>query len=218
MDITEHKLQCDAQPWEWAWFNRPGERHRTRVTDDGVIVWNGRTFRFIDSCLPAGTDVEVRIWADVYCVTVADIDSQAAADKQRQQQDDDARRDRLNKRRTNAQALNARIALPVTWEVAIKDVLSGLSANSNGDGRNRATVEHVRVLQELRDGRLIRKAGDFLCSRAQGNWANQQPEKAYDGDGNAYEPAVNCKACLRIAARWMRPDKGSTGDSEQPAG
>ena len=46
-----------------------------------------------------------------------------------------------------------------------KDVISGLTENSWGDGQKANTVYHVYLKEPLHDGRLYRSAGDFLCSR-----------------------------------------------------
>lgn len=46
--------------------------------------------------------------------------------------------------------------------------------------------------------------------------AKQQPTdavekalRAHDGAGVPYQPKVTCKACLRLAARWMRNDEST---------
>lgn len=93
------------------------------------------------------------------------------------------------------------------WDVGIKDVLSGLSQTSFGDGRNRATVEHIYLLEPLQAGRLARKAGDFLCTAASGSngkrWSSKVIERSHDGDGLPYQPKVSCRACLAAAERWI---------------
>jgi hypothetical protein len=96
----------------------------------------------------------------------------------------------------------------VAWDVGIKDVLSGLSETSWGDGRSAATVEHVYLLEPLTAGRLVRQAGDFLCTAAAGTngkrWSSKVIERAHDGDGQPYRPRPTCKACLALAKRWMK--------------
>lgn len=80
--------------------------------------------------------------------------------------------------------------LPFKWEGRIKEVLSGLSENSNGDGWKKNTVVHVRLLEDFKRGRFSRNKGDYLCSpKKTSNW----------GDGGIYD-AVTCKSCLQRAA------------------
>jgi hypothetical protein len=49
-------------------------------------------------------------------------------------------------------------------------VLSGLSANSWGDGSRRNTVYHVVLQEPLHVGRLKRSTGDLLCSTNRGRF------------------------------------------------
>lgn len=80
--------------------------------------------------------------------------------------------------------------LPFKWKAQIKEVLSGLSENSNGDGWKKNTVIHVQLLEDFKRGRLTRNKGDYLCSpKKVPNW----------GDGGNYTE-VTCKSCLKRAA------------------
>lgn len=49
----------------------------------------------------------------------------------------------LERRAQDAEAFNASLLIPVSWRPGMKDVLSGLSEGSMGDGANRRTVVHV---------------------------------------------------------------------------
>ena len=118
-------------------------------------------------------------------------------------------RARANAKRREAEEFNASLHVPVSWITGIKDVLSGLSANSWGDGRNTATVDHILLLEDLHDGRLIRHAGDFLCTTEHGSNGKQwrgtdydQRYMSYDADNQPYHPKVTCKACIKIVQRW----------------
>ena len=99
--------------------------------------------------------------------------------------------------------------LPVRWQVGQKDVLRGLSARSWGDGRSKATVNHIHLLEPLEKGRLVRTAGDFLCTAAQGSngrrWSSVEAT-ALDGDGGNYQPKVTCSKCLSLARHWITPE------------
>lgn len=192
------------------WFNRVrGGKHAAVVTADGCVLLEGESLAFKGDALPPGTSVQV--WLNVsgffVCATDADLAQAEAERHARQAQEDEVRRLRLNALRAEAEAFNARIKLPVRWEAGIKDVLSGLSETSRGDGRNKATVEHILLLEPLTAGRLKREAGDFLCTAASGSngkrWSHQSAEHAVDGDGNLYQPEITCKACLALAKKWM---------------
>ena len=102
--------------------------------------------------------------------------------------------------------LNLRNRLPFKWRAAVKDVLSGLLLDSNGDGRNRRTVEHIFVLEPFCSGRLKRSQGNYLCTAADigKNWSNQSASVAVDGDGDEYEPEITCKGCLKLARQLMK--------------
>lgn len=110
-----------------------------------------------------------------------------------------------NHKRDQAGCINGRIRLPVAWEPAIKDVLYGLLENSWGDGRSRATVQHIRLLDDMRLGKLSRRKGDFLCTSPSATngkaYCNSHKEEFTDGQGKRYDAPVTCKSCLQIAAR-----------------
>ena len=82
--------------------------------------------------------------------------------------------------------------LPFKWEGRIKEVLSGLTENSDGTGHKKNTVIHIRLLEDFQRGRLVRKSGEYLCTQKKvSNW----------GDGGIYEKEeVTCKTCLKRAA------------------
>jgi hypothetical protein len=189
-----------------SWFNSVRSRWtKAAVQPSGQVIVEGEALRFVDEPppLPPGTEVEVRLGQQFYCVTVADIEAHELEQRKRQAAEHEARERRLRQWRLEAEAFNATVNVPVRWEVAIKDVLSGLLEGSTGNGRNKATVEHIRLLEALDEGRLKRPAGAFLCTEAKGNYSNQKASRAYGEGSTSYQPKVNCKACLRIAARWM---------------
>ena len=193
------------------WFRRVRVgKHRTTVEDEGRLVVEGVGMRLQSVSLAVGTEVMLWLSAEGYFVC-ATLDEIAKADEERKAAmglEDEARRMRLNVWRRNSEKFNAAIKLPVAWEVGIKDVLSGLGQNSVGDGRSRATVEHVYLREPLSCGRLVRKTGDFLCSTSQTangkRWSGTIVERSYDGDGEPYQPRVTCKACITIAERLSR--------------
>ncbi len=193
------------------WLNRVRHgQHAATVDADRAVTVEGVSMRFRNESPEPGTPV--RVWINhagfFVCATEADIEQEAADLRASESAREMERRARLNRMRSEAEAFNARLALPVAWDVGIKDVLSGLSEASWGDGRMASTVEHVYLLEPLKAGRLARQAGDFLCTAASGTngkrWSSKVIERAYDGDGRPYRPRPTCKACLALAKRWMR--------------
>lgn len=159
-----------------------------------------------DIVLIPGQKAFVRLGRDFYLETEQErIDEQQAREDQRRREEEE-RRANDRKYREEARAFNASLNIPVQWVPGIKDVLSGLSANSWGDGRNAATVEHILLQEDLHDGRLQRKEGDFLCTSAHGNngknWSWQKESVWIDSEQQEVRPKVTCKACLKIAERW----------------
>jgi hypothetical protein len=141
-----------------------------------------------------------------YLETEREWDERAREATERQAQEAERTRAGLNRIREEAETFNAALTIPVAWKPGYKSVLSGLSITSWGDGRNRATVEHIWLLDELHEGKLHRKRGDFLCSSSSGSNGEQwvSPESiCRDGDGNDYVPKVTCQSCLKIARRWV---------------
>lgn len=131
--------------------------------------------------------------------------------EERQQKEREERCILLNKRREEAESFNAQLHIPVIWASGLKDVLSGITDYGRQDGRNKATVNHILLQEDLKDGKLHRKKGDFLCSSsAKQNgkrWLSSSDESAiswtFDGNGNEYQAKVTCKSCLQIARKWQ---------------
>lgn len=198
------------------WFKKNyGKIHRAQVQECdkfGMFVEiDGERVYFSDPC-----DLVVGSWlnvgADYAFLPEQEYANRMWREKGRKIQDliDKARkfRTRFQAEETNRPYLN----LPFKWHPAIKDVLSGLSENSAGNGRNRATVQHIRLEEDYADGRLQRSQGDFLCTTASGtngkNWSNQKPEYWYDGNRLRYPAPVTCKSCLKAANRLLNNKYG----------
>lgn len=193
------------------WFNRMRQgQHAAVVSPGGVVSVEGVPLRLSGDAPALGQAVRVWITASGYfvCATLDEIERVAQAQREAQELEAQRRRHQLNALRADAEAFNAMIVLPVRWDVGIKDVLSGLSEKSWGDGRSKATVEHIYLLEPLLDGRLSRLAGDFLCTAAAGTngkrWSTKVVERSHDGEGTPYQPKVTCKACLALAQRWIK--------------
>ncbi|MBV8226126.1 MAG: hypothetical protein JO232_13160 [Verrucomicrobia bacterium] len=106
-----------------------------------------------------------------------------------------------------AKSFSRQICIPANWDIAIRDVLSGLTESSRGDGRNAKTVEHILLLGPLAAGRLKRDKGDLLCAsnrKLNGkNWSGHRIERGVGPNGEEYRPTVTCKKCLQLARRWI---------------
>lgn len=192
------------------WFNRVRHgRHEAVVRDGGRVEVRGQILQMTDGVEPAG--IKGQVWIDRSGQFTFASQEELEKDALRQQQERDrhAAQEKLllDGLREEARVRNDRLRLPVKWTAGQKDVLSGLSRSSTGNGRNRATVNHILLQEPLSKGRLIRKEGDFLCaSDSAGNgkrWSGRPEAVAFDGDGRPYAPAVNCRSCLRLAASWI---------------
>lgn len=193
------------------WFNKVRHgQHAAVIAENNTVTLEGVTLRLRGEAPAAGTAVQV--WLNFsgffVCATLEEIEREAQARRDAEVAEAEQQRQKLNALRVDAEAFNARIVLPVKWDVGIKDVLSGLSESSCGDGRSKSTVEHIYLLEPLNAGRLVRNAGDFLCSSASGTngkrWSASTVEHRTDGDGERYQPKVTCKTCLALAERWMK--------------
>jgi hypothetical protein len=196
----------------WAFDPRWFNKHRSgkflaTIAEDSILVVDEVKFRFENqqTAPPPGTQVQVWLTRWFVCETENDRLKREAAYKARQAEEAEKERIRCNQRRDQAIAINAGIKLPVQWVSGIKDVLSGLSANSLGDGRKRNTVQHIYLLESLHSGRIKRKAHDFLCTSASGangkQWSDYVREYCYDGEGKEYQAPITCKKCLELAER-----------------
>lgn len=182
------------------------------VGEDSLIRIDELVLRFdvFGEALPPGTSVKVWLSSSgfIYCDSEESLTALAELRRQDELEHAASRRLMLNEVRSGDERFNASLALPFRWSAGIKDVLSGLSEKSMGDGRGKRTVQHIRVLEDLDSGRITRKSGDMLCTTEAGSngkqWSSNPEAIAYDGDGRAYQPRITCKQCLRIASRWNK--------------
>lgn len=116
---------------------------------------------------------------------------------------------RLNNHADAAADFYRRYELPFKYDVGEKEVLSGLSERSWGDGRRKNTVIHLLVEEDWTQGRMKRKAGDFLCTSLSGSngngWSGQNLRlRAHNGENQEYTPAVTCKQCLKMMNKYAK--------------
>ncbi len=90
--------------------------------------------------------------------------------------------------------------IPFKYVVDVKPVLNGLTERSWGNGCNKATVYHIKLRENITQGRLKRKDDEYLCSQQSGN--------AYYNissvDINDIQDVVTCKQCLKIIEKFKK--------------
>ncbi len=202
--MATHPLRCPS-PIDPFWLQRLRVGPIAGiVTDGGGVDVHGR--RLEGAPYPAGTEVQVFLGGDgrVGCESLAEQALRCQEHHERQRQDAQRESQARAVARQRAEEVNASIHLPVRWAVGIKDVLSGLSVDSNGSGRNRSTVQHVLLLEDLELG-LRRQAGQFLCDSPSvpqaKQWAAKRVEPCQDEHGPPYTPEVTCQRCRALATR-----------------
>lgn len=130
---------------------------------------------------------------DAYLLRQKALDEQSVADK-------------WVARQQASQAFYERYAIPFTYSIEIKEVLSGLSAHSNGDGWRRNTVFHVYTLERIDEKKRERDPFTFLCSPASaksgGNWSASLGQDTHKQE-DQYRPIPTCKQCLLMLERYL---------------
>jgi hypothetical protein len=176
-------------------------------SEDGLVVIDGCKMAFRGEAPAPGSQITIFLSGNGIVAALTE-DLERERTQRKAEQEAAAARSRAieqeaaNARRERAIAANAKLTIPVEWNVAYRVVLSGLLARSNGDGRYRSTVNHILLAAPLRHGRLSRNAGDMLCSASPRSF----DIKVYTADdGDRYIPAVDCAACLATAKRhgWV---------------
>lgn len=96
--------------------------------------------------------------------------------------------------------------IPFKFEIQVKEVLSGLSEGSNGCGTKRNTKFHINLKEDYKEGRLVRKKGDFLCSNSKSkfgaDWSGSIGVSSWDFDCDGVKRIVSCKSCLKKIERF----------------
>lgn len=190
------------------WFGAVIHRNFPAIVESNAVVIEGETLT-LGEPLKTGTRVRVFLAGQFYAVLESDIEEETRKLAEQREEAAVKRRDMLNSRRAAAAAFNASINLPAAWRISQKEVLSGLSANSNGDGCFRNTVQHIELLAELNVGRLRRRKNAFLCTSKSGNngnsWSGGNTAITYmDGEGGEYMPQPTCKQCLKLVEHFRK--------------
>lgn len=205
MDIYRLRLVSTVDP-EWLTVE-----HRGRVAVDGnQVTLDGERLEIISSLQPSG-DAEAPqlangIWLEVWQLPsgvfvgakAEDVDGGRAAKAARDEAAHNARHEHEERLRIQARAFNASLQIPARWT-------PGVIADASGNRLKVIAYDvyerevHVLLRQAIREGRLIRAAGDLLCQRL----------RRKDGGGMSAAlrlgeyTRVTCHACLTAAKRWQ---------------
>ncbi len=95
------------------------------------------------------------------------------------------------------QAFWEQYKIPFQYSVQKKQVLSGLTSNSAGDGNRTSSVWHLYVDEAYQSGRL-KRCQDFLCTS--GAWM----ETEIEWEDSEVLPRVTCRKCLRMMERFKQ--------------
>lgn len=192
------------------WFNLMRQEPQEGVAiDNTTIKVNGEMLALVEPTitLVPGEKVIVTLTRNLAMETAKEAQERIERQRQAYQAEEQRRREEEARKNAENKQFNASLNIPVRWKPAIKDVLSGLSENSMGNGCNKATVIHVYLLEVLNDGKLHRSERDFLCTSEHGsngkNWSGQREEDVYMSNGEVWISRVTCKACLKLAQRWI---------------
>lgn len=104
---------------EPSWFNRVRlGRHAAEVCADGCLTVDDVALRLLGERPAAGAAVQVWLNGSGFfvCATVEEIEREAHAQQDAKEAEEEQRRQKLNALRADAEAFNARIALPVRWD------------------------------------------------------------------------------------------------------
>ena len=198
------------------WFR--GEKDKTGVVTEVGTVYVEATkdnLLLVEGTLPP-VGATLFLTPDRFDIKAeTEIDSRARREEQARQRLTRQEEERQQKAALDmklmqqAQERNARLYLPVRWTSGFKSVISGLTENSSGNGINRRTVIHVLLLEDIRDGRLVRNEGDFLCTAAGGSNGKLcvNPATHSDGEYGPYVCEITCKQCIKAALRWQDKNK-----------
>lgn len=179
--------------------------------EDGSLSVCGQRFDFAEPPmgLSPGTVLELEMEGSaLYAYRVGMREERSEAKRREVEAAEESRR-REERRRLaeilrNAAQENATLHIPVRWTSGQKSVMSGLNEGSAGDGRNKKTVNHVLLLDDIQEPRFFRHGGDFLCtspSGSNGAAPSGLPTHAIGPEG-PFVPQITCQTCLRVAHRW----------------
>lgn len=184
------------------WRNLPTQA----IVENGKVQIGSMTFEFIaGEAYPDGCAVEVHGGRRFTCISLEDKQREAIKQQEAYEARCAAEAIKQQAREEANRVFNNSLNVSVRWQPGIKINLSGLSANSHGNGSKRNSVHHIFLLEDLTAGKLKRTTGDSLCTQGiesghhAGRFTNVTESERQHGLGTA---PVNCRACLKIAERF----------------
>lgn len=183
---------------------RAAERQvETTVIDEKGVFVNGHLLRSEEAPLELGKVARVFLWNGwLYLSYVYEIE---ANNEDQRIKYENAAREKQEAFIQECFNFWSIYDIPFKFTVEIKERLSGLSANSGGNGHARNTVYHIFVKEDIKIGRSPLKPGSFLCSPVKSkhgaNWSGSLGDGRQHGDIN---PPVTCKACLKKLDKFLK--------------
>ena len=163
--MIEHTFKLlNRNPLDPRWLNSFREAEVLIEESDKVVV--GDVTLYLESgqpSLPVGQRVKVWLSRWFYCETVDYVEHQKATQRIAFEQKKREQESSRKKAEKEAIDFNESLNIPSTWRPGMKDVLSGLSENSFGSGRSKATVTHIELLEPLMKDDFIEIPANFCA-------------------------------------------------------
>lgn len=167
------------------------------VADDGTVVLFGEHYR-PEADIAPGTPVVVArdSRGNLTVAPKSDVERSVAE----QEAVRAARAVAAEAEREANRAVNRALNVPVTWTPDSNPFMSSHWGGAHSPASKRGAVVHIRLAEDLHEGRLHRSKGDYLCGR-RSKWGDLHPvdEPAQVG---ASAQRVTCRSCLRVSDRW----------------
>lgn len=98
---------------------------------------------------------------------------------------------------SNVQAFYERYEIPFEFFTSNKNVMSGLSEGSAGDGQRKNSKQHLVFKADFKG----KKFGDFLCGNSKANWGANWVRKG--DDQTTKKDRVTCLTCLKKMKKYL---------------
>lgn len=211
--MKKYKLRINQQFVSPAvWRDLGSEKYTCVVGEKGLTV-KGFDFIFLDENDCPNEGEEVLFWMGNwgYCYIKSEYDNYQVEQANIREATRQADIALFEDYKADAEYFYKNLDFPVKYRAGIKEVLSGLSANSWGNARQRNTVIHLILLEDYKSGKLKRNKGEFLCSQQAryGNWSGSNDEDYYVGIGRGeteirFIPKISCKTCLKRIKKYQK--------------
>lgn len=205
--MKKHRLTTDA------FYNKVrhlGNPHKIEaIVKGGGLEIEGHRFKFIDEGHPVDGET-VLFWMSNwgYAYVKSEYDAYQKERIESLIREKEADRLKALERKQKADDFYKSLNFPVAYHVGVKEVLSGLSASSWGDGQKRNSAIHLILDEDFESGRLKRQKREFLCSQQKqvANWSGQNDSQLYAHHGRdlKWVPEITCKQCLKKLDKYIK--------------